>query len=222
MFKMYECTTPTVAAAVSSETFLHIYLFQQRELHKEQFLPSTHPAYKRVVNVANRLIKSNKEIPQLQRTKWLVTVVNEPSITNAFVLPVSHLLDFFCPLCKDITVFLHIHISYAGLANTCLLSLIKCCKNTESCNDMKPLTQCEETLQIYLQQGYRNPRHDVTKTTKFCTVVSNICGPSVWNLFHVTLMAPRLLKLLPDFCKIYTPVFDMRSLGYPAYGPVIV
>lgn len=62
------------------------------ELYKDKFLPPSHPAFERVVNVANQLIKSNKEIPQLQRTKWLVTVVNEPSITNAFVLPVSHLI----------------------------------------------------------------------------------------------------------------------------------
>jgi len=67
-------------------------MFQQIELYKDKFLPPSHPAFERVVNVANQLIKSNKEIPQLQRTKWSVTVVNEPSITNAFVLPVSHLI----------------------------------------------------------------------------------------------------------------------------------
>jgi hypothetical protein len=29
----------------------------------------------------------------------------------------------------------------------------------------------------------------------------NICGPSIWNLFHVTFPAPRILTWLPYFCK---------------------
>lgn len=31
------------------------------------------------------------EIPELQQRNWVVTVVEEPSVNNAFVLPVSHL-----------------------------------------------------------------------------------------------------------------------------------
>ena len=89
-------------------------MFQQIGLYKEKFLPPSHPAYERVVNVANRLIKSNEEIPQLQRIKWLVTVVNEPSITNAFVLPVSHLI-FPAHSAKILLLYAYTHISSAGL-----------------------------------------------------------------------------------------------------------
>jgi hypothetical protein len=39
--------------------------------------------------------------------------------------------------------------------------------------------------------------------TKFCTVVFNICGLSVWNLFHVTLLAPRILSWLLYVWKIF-------------------
>ena len=67
-------------------------MLQQMELYQDKFLPTSHPAFERVVNVTNQLLKSNQEIPQLHSTKWLVTVVDEPSITNAFVLPVSHLI----------------------------------------------------------------------------------------------------------------------------------
>ena len=31
-----------------------------------------------------------------------------------------------------------------------------------------------------------NARRQIPVMTKFCTVVANICGSSVWNLFHVT------------------------------------
>jgi len=84
------------------------------ELYKDKFLPPSHPAYERVVNVANRLVKSNKEIPQLQRTKWLVTVVDEPSVTNAFVLPVSYLI-FPAYYAKILLLYAYTHISFAGL-----------------------------------------------------------------------------------------------------------
>lgn len=111
--------------AISNEQLLQIAqieLAMQRELYKEQFLPSTHPAYKRVVNVANRLIKSNKEFPQLQRTKWLVTVVNEPSITNAFVLPTGHIFVFtgildMCSNDDQLCVILSHEISHVLLSH---------------------------------------------------------------------------------------------------------
>jgi hypothetical protein len=73
-------------------------LLQQRELHKDHFLPPSHPAYRRVVEVANQLLRSNREIPLLRETNWIVTVVDEPSVTNAFVLPVSDMLNLPCPL----------------------------------------------------------------------------------------------------------------------------
>lgn len=41
-----------------------------------------------------------------------------------------------------------------------------------------------------------------------CTVVTNISGFSIWNFFHVTLLAPRILMRLPEFWKICT------HLGY--------
>jgi len=37
--------------------------------------------------------------------------------------------------------------------------------------------------------------------TKFCAVVPNICGSSVWNLLYVTLLPPRILRWLIIFGK---------------------
>lgn len=89
-------------------------MLQQIELYEDKFLPPSHPACERVVNVANQLIRSNKEIPQLQHTKWVVKVVNEPSVTNAFVLPVSH-LNFPALCAKILLSYAYAHISSAGL-----------------------------------------------------------------------------------------------------------
>lgn len=47
-----------------------------------------------------------------------------------------------------------------------------------------------------------NPRCQVMQATKFCTAVPNICGSWVWNLIHVILMVPRVLRWFLDFWKI--------------------
>jgi len=43
-------------------------------------------------------------------------------------------------------------------------------------------------------QACANPGLQVARASKFCTVTPNICGPSVWNLRHVTFLATRILK----------------------------
>ena len=48
-----------------------------------------------------------------------------------------------------------------------------------------------------------NPGRPFAAATEFCTVTSNICGFSVWNLLHVTSLAWLL-----DFWKIYAPPRD--------------
>ncbi|PSN34269.1 hypothetical protein C0J52_18769 [Blattella germanica] len=66
----------------------------QIELHKGHFLFPSHPAFKRVAAVTNRLLKSNSDLPQVQSRKWLVTVVDDPDMKNAFVLPTGHIFIF--------------------------------------------------------------------------------------------------------------------------------
>jgi hypothetical protein len=53
-----------------------------------------------------------------------------------------------------------------------------------------------------LVQGCTNAGHQVAVVTKVCTVVRNVCGSSVWNLLHVNVLAPRILKWLPHFWEI--------------------
>jgi hypothetical protein len=42
----------------------------------------------------------------------------------------------------------------------------------------------------------------VAWATNFCTVAPNICGSSGWNLLHIILLAPRILRSTLDSCKI--------------------
>jgi len=48
----------------------------------------------------------------------------------------------------------------------------------------------------------------ITMATRFCMVVSNIWGSSAWNLLHITLLAPRILRWLLEFGKICAPLAD--------------
>ena len=61
--------------------------------------------------------------------------------------------------------------------------------------------------------GCTNSRHQVAMATKFCTVVSNIFGSSVWNLLHVTfLVSSRIMKWLLNFWKICAPMMMTISI----------
>jgi len=63
---------------------------------------------------------------------------------------------------------------------------------------------------------YTNHGCQLAVTTEFCTVSSNICWSLVWNLFHVTLLTPRILWWLLDFWKIFAP---LRIRAYHTRGP---
>ena len=51
-------------------------------------------------------------------------------------------------------------------------------------------------------QGYTNPGCQVFVANNFFTVARNISWSLVWNLRHVSLLAPRVLRYFLDFLKI--------------------
>jgi hypothetical protein len=40
----------------------------------------------------------------------------------------------------------------------------------------------------------------------FYTMAPNICGPSVWNLLHVNIQTPRILRWVQNISKICSPL----------------
>jgi hypothetical protein len=51
------------------------------------------------------------------------------------------------------------------------------------------------------------------RESKLCTPAPNICGSSVWNLLHVSLLAPETLKMLLDFLnKICAPLIQTVAI----------
>ena len=60
---------------------------------------------------------------------------------------------------------------------------------------------------LKLKLCLQNPgRHVSLATTRFCTMVPNICGSSAWNLLHVIHMAPRILRWFLDVRQICAPL----------------
>jgi len=57
-----------------------------------------------------------------------------------------------------------------------------------------------------MQQGCTQSGCQVVQAVQICTVTQNIAGSSVWNLFHVSLLAPRVSRFLLDFWKICAPL----------------
>ena len=50
-----------------------------------------------------------------------------------------------------------------------------------------------------LLQGCAIHKRQVARANKLCMVAPNICGSSVCNLLHVTVLARRILRWLLDF-----------------------
>lgn len=57
-------------------------------MHKDSIVPTTHPAYVRLLRIVNRLLESNKDLPQIKQRDWTLSVINSDD-QNAFVLPVN-------------------------------------------------------------------------------------------------------------------------------------
>jgi hypothetical protein len=89
-------------------------------------------------------------------------------------------------------------------------------KVTSQWCDMTPQTPSSQvsSTQIwsFLKQGCTNPGLQVAMVTKFCTVVPNICGSSVWDLLHATLLVPRILRWLIDCWRICAPILKYTFL----------
>lgn len=67
---------------------------------------------------------------------------------------------------------------------------------------------CCTLLRIWLKAcGHFTPGVYKSQVTEFCMVLCNIFWSSVWDLYHVTLPAPRILRWLSDFWKICAPQF---------------
>jgi hypothetical protein len=43
----------------------------------------------------------------------------------------------------------------------------------------------------------------IPEVLKFSTVGPDTCGSALWNLLHVTLLAPGIFRWILGFCKIY-------------------
>jgi hypothetical protein len=54
--------------------------------------------------------------------------------------------------------------------------------------------------------GCTYPGRRVARTSKFYAVVPDVCGPLVWDLLHVTVLAPVILTWLLDFWNISGPL----------------
>jgi hypothetical protein len=61
---------------------------------------------------------------------------------------------------------------------------------------------------LTIEQGCTNPGRQAAQATEVCKVVPNMCRLSVWDLCHVTLLAPRIMWWLVDF---FTPTLEVNA-----------
>jgi len=56
-------------------------------------------------------------------------------------------------------------------------------------------------IDVLAVQGCTIPGCEVAVVTNFCTVAPNLCGSSVWNLCHVTLLKNSTVEVASGFLK---------------------
>jgi len=59
------------------------------------------------------------------------------------------------------------------------------------------------SLLTSILKAFTSPGHHVTQMAKFCMVAPGICGSSVYLLLLLTILLPRILRLLLASDKIY-------------------
>ena len=85
---------------------------------------------------------------------------------------------------------------------------------------------CFKTSIAIVQQACTNSRRQMARSTKLC-IVTSIFGSSVWNLPHVTFVAPRILKWLLDCWKMFVSllkkdIISLLSQWFAIFGVVCV
>jgi len=58
----------------------------------------------------------------------------------------------------------------------------------------------------------------VARVTEFGAVTPNICGPSVWNLLVLSVLASTILGLSLDFWKLCAPLVYPTHAGHSVMG----
>lgn len=56
------------------------------EAHKKDLIPKTHPAYKRLLRVIEKILAANKDLKSIRDTQWTLTVIDTP-LSNSYILP---------------------------------------------------------------------------------------------------------------------------------------
>lgn len=64
------------------------------ESHGKQVLPLGHPAYKQATRVVKKLLNANKDYTDKKELDFQITIIDDPSIINAFVLPDGRICIF--------------------------------------------------------------------------------------------------------------------------------
>ena len=63
---------------------------EQLKENQADILPTNNTSYRRIARVAQRIIAANKDLGEISKKEWTITVIDDPQ-KNAFVLPVSRI-----------------------------------------------------------------------------------------------------------------------------------
>jgi predicted Zn-dependent protease len=115
--KRFIAFTPKQLLAINN------YEFEvQLELFRSKLLPNNHHLTQRVAKIATQLINGNSDLNQIHDHEWSISVIDEPKIKNAFVVPSGQIFVFtgmlsMCDNDQQLGVILAHEMAHAVLAH---------------------------------------------------------------------------------------------------------
>ena len=90
---------------------------------KDKLLPKHHPDTLLVAKIANQLLHGNKDLTQIYEREWSVSVVDDPSVRNAFVFPNGQIFVYsgiirFCDNQQQLGVILAHEMAHSVLGHS--------------------------------------------------------------------------------------------------------
>jgi hypothetical protein len=119
------------------------------------------------------------------------TILGQEIVEAAITSVCLSMVRYCCVLCTQ-----NVKINW-NISMNSLKFIIKYCQGSHVCYKLVRHTSFLFIGQ-YLEQGCTNPGCQVAVASKFYTVAPK---SSVWNFLHATVLAPRILKWLPDFLE---------------------
>ncbi len=95
---------------------------EMKEIYKNHFLPFNDKKVEKVMKITLKLIQPNNDLEQIHEKEWTISMINDPNVRNAFVIPTGKIFLFtgildICDNDEQLVVILDHEMAHALLSH---------------------------------------------------------------------------------------------------------